>query len=71
MKFVVEISEDDAMHINQMIELTDMSDGGPPTGILGFKKLARTLLEDVALASRRCGQAQHMAEVLASHGYEL
>jgi hypothetical protein len=72
MKIVVEISDDDAMHINRVIELANMSDS-TTHGILGFETLTRMLLEDVALASRRpsCWEAQHMTEVLASHGYEL
>ncbi len=72
MKIVVEISDDDAMYVNRVIELANMSDGNTH-GTLGFEKLAKMLLEDVAMTVRRpgCWEAANMARLLASHGYEV
>ena len=72
MKIVVEISDADAKDINRAITLANNSDANTH-GILGFQVLTRMLLEDVALAVRRPGswEGRNMAQVLASHGYEL
>ena len=72
MKIVVEISDADAKHIKRAIELANSSDANTH-GTLDFETLARMLLEDVALAVRRPGswEGANMAQVLASHGYEL
>jgi hypothetical protein len=71
-KIVIEISDDDAMYINRVIELANMSDANTH-GTLSFENLAKMLLEDVALAVRRPGswEGANMAQLLASHGYEL
>jgi hypothetical protein len=72
MKIVVEISDDDAMHINRVIELANNSDA-KTRGMLGCETLTRMLLQDVALAIRRPGswEGANMAQVLASHSYEI
>jgi hypothetical protein len=72
MKIVVEISDDDAMYINRVIELANMSDANTH-GTLGFETLTKMLLEDVAMMVRRPGswEGANMAQMLASHGYEV
>jgi hypothetical protein len=71
MKIVVEISDQDADDISRLIELANNSEFNTH-GKLSFEALARMLLEDAALVTRRpgCWEASNMAQVLASHGYE-
>ncbi len=74
MKIVVEITDDEAMYINRVIELSNLCDAETNThGVLGFEKLTKMLLEDVAAMVRRpgCWEASHMSDVFAAHGYEV
>lgn len=72
MKVVIEISDAAAKDINRVIELANNSDANTH-GPLGYETLARMLFEDVAMAVRRPGswEGANMAQVLASHGYEV
>lgn len=72
MKIVIEISDDVAKDVNRVLTLANNSDGNTH-GTLGFEVLTRMLLEDVALVVRRPGswEGAGMAQVLASHGYEI
>lgn len=72
MTITVEISDDDAMYINRVIDLANMSDANTH-GTLSLEQLTKMLLEDVAMVVRRpgCWEATNMAQVLTSHGYEI
>jgi hypothetical protein len=72
MKITVEISDDDAMYINRVIDMANMSNANTH-GAMDTKKLVEMLLEDVAMTVRRpgCWEATNMAQVLSSHGYEI
>lgn len=72
MKLIVEISDTDAKDIDRLIRLANGSDANTH-GMLGYETLTRMLLEDVAMVVRRPGswEGANMAQVLASHGYEI
>lgn len=72
MRLVIEIPESDVQLIRELLELTqtcEFTSHGP----LDMKRLARMLLEDVALTVRRPGswEGANMAQVLRSHGYSV
>lgn len=72
MNITVEISDDDAMHINKLIERANLHDRGANThGKLSFEVLGQMLMQDVALAVRRPGswEGASMGQLLSSHGY--
>ena len=72
MKIIVEISDADAKDIRRAIALANNSNANTH-GVLSFEVLTKMLLEDVAHAVRRPGswEGADMAQLLASHGYEL
>ena len=72
MRLTIEIRDEDAALIRELLELTQELDAGRCShGPLNMKKLAVMLLEDVALAVRRPGswEGANMLQVLRSHGY--
>jgi hypothetical protein len=74
MKIKTEISDDEAMHINRLIDLANLREESANThGRLDIKTLAAMLLQDVALALRRPGswEGANMARVLEAHGYSF
>ena len=74
MKLTIEIRDEDAALIRELLELTkDMDQGRCSHGPLTMKRLASILLEDVALAMRRPGswEGANMLRVLQAHGYVL
>lgn len=72
MKITIEISDADGKDIARLIDLANVSDANTH-GTLDFETLTRMLLEDVALVIRRPGswEGSSMAQLLASHGYEI
>ena len=72
MKLVIEVGDEDVKDIVLAIALANSSEANTH-GKLSFETLTRMLLEDVALVVRRpgCWEAANMAQVLASHGYEV
>lgn len=73
MKITVEISDAMAADINRVIILVNNSGGSNTHGVLGFETLTAMLLHDVAMVVRRPGswEGAGMAQILASHGYEV
>lgn len=74
MKLTIEICDEDAALIRELLELTqDIERHGCSHGPLTMKLLARMLLEDVALAVRRPGswEGANMLRVLEAHGYRI
>jgi len=70
MKLRIEIRDEDAALIRELLDLVNTSDFNSH-GPLDLKRLAEMLLEDVALAARRPGswEGANMCQVLQSHGY--
>lgn len=74
MKLTIEIHDEDAALIRELLELTqDIERHSCSHGPLTMKLLARMLLEDVALAVRRPGswEGANMLRVLEAHGYKV
>ena len=73
----IEISDEQAALLSQLAKLcTDADvdrDGGTTHGEMTVEKLLAMLAEDAALVIRRpgCWEAENMATVLSSHGYQL
>ena len=72
MKLRIEIRDEDAALIGELLEVMNASDFNSH-GPLDLKRLAELLLEDVALAVRRPGswEGANMGQVLRSHGYSV
>lgn len=70
MKLRIEIRDEDAASIRELLEAVNRSDFNSH-GQLTIQRLAEMLLEDVALAVRRPGswEGANMWQVLHSHGY--
>jgi hypothetical protein len=72
MRITIDIRDEDAELIREFLDYTRTLDTTFNShGPLDMKRLARMLLEDVALAVRRPGswEGSNMWQVLTSHGY--
>lgn len=72
MKLRIEVRDEDATLIRELLELVNASEFNSH-GRLDLRRLAEMLLEDVALAARRPGswEGANMRQVLLAHGYGL
>lgn len=72
MKLRIEVADEDVALITVVLEASQRGDFNSH-GPLDMKRLARLLLEDVALAVRRPGswEGANMLQVLRSHGYQI
>jgi hypothetical protein len=73
MKVTIEISDDDAMHINALIERTKLSESPNSHGELSIQRVGEMLMQDVAAAVRRPSswEGANMGRVLVAHGYSF